>query len=219
MATVVFLFRQAYVRDLARTLGPAMVDDNELFVAGTVVEAETFLASAPVEALAMGSSFIESAQRLRQAMVDSSRTMILVLHQGEDCSVRRRANINGIDTIVSFSSGIAPAIEEARSAWFRFVAGEGSTDLRDTSMVAPERTLPIVDEVDRSIVQMIAAGYTDREIADAVFLSHQTVRNRVSRILMYSGAKNRTHLAFLYLELVHEGVVPFVTGPWSPKAA
>lgn len=219
MATVVFLFRQAYVRDLARTLGPAMVDDNELFVAGTVAEAETFLANAPVEALAMGSSFIESAQRLRQAMPDSSRTMIIVLHRGEDRSVRRRADMNGIDAIVSFSNGIASAIEEARSAWFRFVACEGSTDLRDTSMVAPERTLPIVDEVDRSIVQMIAAGYTDREIADSVFLSHQTVRNRVSRILTYSGAKNRTHLAFLYLELVHEGVVPFVTGPWSPKAA
>lgn len=54
------------------------------------------------------------------------------------------------------------------------------------------------DDVDRKIVPMLAIGYTDREIARVVNYSHQTIRNRVSRILLMSGLRNRTHLAARY---------------------
>jgi FixJ family two-component response regulator len=55
------------------------------------------------------------------------------------------------------------------------------------------------DEVDHRIVPMIVAGYTDREIADVLHFSHQAVRNRISRILMRSGIRNRTQLASTFL--------------------
>lgn len=55
------------------------------------------------------------------------------------------------------------------------------------------------DHIDREIVRLIARGYADREIAQCVFLSAQTIRNRVSRLLERSGARNRTHLAVLYV--------------------
>lgn len=63
------------------------------------------------------------------------------------------------------------------------------------------------DEVDRQIVGLIAAGLSDREIADLVYLSCQTVRNRVSRLLERCGARNRTQLALLYIRGQYERVV------------
>ena len=60
-------------------------------------------------------------------------------------------------------------------------------------------TIQINDRIDREIVRLISRGFADREIAECVFLSPQTIRNRVSRLLERSGARNRTHLAVLYV--------------------
>ena len=56
----------------------------------------------------------------------------------------------------------------------------------------------ISDDTDRKILQLIAQGKFDKEISKELFLSLQTIRNRVSRILTESGARNRTHLAVLF---------------------
>jgi DNA-binding NarL/FixJ family response regulator len=56
----------------------------------------------------------------------------------------------------------------------------------------------ISDDTDRKILQLIAQGKFDREISQELFLSLQTIRNRVSRMLTESGARNRTHLAVLF---------------------
>lgn len=56
----------------------------------------------------------------------------------------------------------------------------------------------ISDETDRRILSLIAEGKFDKEISDEVFLSLQTIRNRVSRMLAETGAKNRTHLAMMF---------------------
>lgn len=56
----------------------------------------------------------------------------------------------------------------------------------------------ISDETDRRILALIAQGKFDKEISDEVFLSLQTIRNRVSRMLAETGAKNRTHLAVMF---------------------
>lgn len=58
---------------------------------------------------------------------------------------------------------------------------------------------PYRDFIDREIVSMISAGLTDDEISKGVYLSCQTVRNRISRMLERSGARNRTQLATLYV--------------------
>lgn len=55
------------------------------------------------------------------------------------------------------------------------------------------------DEVDWKVVSLVASGYTDREIAEIINYSHQSVRNRVSRILFNSGLRNRTQLAVQYV--------------------
>jgi DNA-binding CsgD family transcriptional regulator len=59
--------------------------------------------------------------------------------------------------------------------------------------------IPFRDDTDGDIVRLIIAGLNNNEIAERVFLSVQTVRNRISRMLEASGARNRTHLAVMYL--------------------
>jgi DNA-binding NarL/FixJ family response regulator len=51
------------------------------------------------------------------------------------------------------------------------------------------------DERDVEILQFIVDGHTDSRIAELMNLNAQTVRNRVSNMLLESGMSNRTQLA------------------------
>jgi two-component system response regulator DevR len=57
-----------------------------------------------------------------------------------------------------------------------------------------------LDENDRMIASLIAQGYSDKQIAESVFLGLQTVRNRVSRMLSRFDKQNRTQLALMFAE-------------------
>lgn len=52
-------------------------------------------------------------------------------------------------------------------------------------------------QTDREILALIAQGCTDKEIGARVYLSPQTIRNRISRLLSLLGRDNRTQLALL----------------------
>ena len=54
------------------------------------------------------------------------------------------------------------------------------------------------DRVDEEILRLLLVGASDKEISSIVHLSHQSVRNRVHRLIARSGACNRTHLAVSY---------------------
>jgi two-component system response regulator DevR len=60
---------------------------------------------------------------------------------------------------------------------------------------------------DHEILGLIAEGMTDKQISQRVFLSAQTVRNRISRLLGLLGRDNRTQLA-----LMVAAMDPFVMG-------
>ena len=61
-----------------------------------------------------------------------------------------------------------------------------------------------LDANDRQIARLIAMGYSDKQIAETVYLGLQTVRNRVSRLLSRFGKENRTQLALLFAEYQSE---------------
>lgn len=52
-----------------------------------------------------------------------------------------------------------------------------------------------LDETDRAILRELVKGATDKQIADAVFLSVRAVRNKVSRLLRRFERDNRTQVA------------------------
>ncbi len=57
-----------------------------------------------------------------------------------------------------------------------------------------------LDANDRHIARLIALGYSDKQIAETVYLGLQTVRNRVSRMLSRFNKENRTQLALFFSE-------------------
>jgi two-component system response regulator DevR len=63
-----------------------------------------------------------------------------------------------------------------------------------------------LDATDRSIVDLIAEGLSDKEISQRIHLSPQTVRNRVSRILTVLGKTNRTQVAVMVAALERDDV-------------
>ena len=54
-------------------------------------------------------------------------------------------------------------------------------------------------ERERDVMQLVAEGYDNREIAAKLFLSEGTVRNRISDILAKTNITNRTKLAVEWL--------------------
>lgn len=52
---------------------------------------------------------------------------------------------------------------------------------------------------ETDIVRLIAEGLSNRQIADALFLSNGTVRNHISAILEKTGLEHRTQIAVMWL--------------------
>ena len=55
------------------------------------------------------------------------------------------------------------------------------------------------DAIDVEILELVALGLTNDDIAGVVHVAPQTVRNRMSGMLQRSGMSNRTEMAFTYL--------------------
>ncbi len=78
-----------------------------------------------------------------------------------------------------------------------------ATEVRSASESLEKRGLGIIrrlDANDRHIARLIAMGYSDKQIAETVYLGLQTVRNRVSRMLSRFDKENRTQLALFFSE-------------------
>ena len=65
-------------------------------------------------------------------------------------------------------------------------------------LTTPDLTNVPRDAIDVQILDLITIGLRDQDVASALYLSLQTVKNRISKMLEISGADNRTQLGFLY---------------------
>jgi DNA-binding NarL/FixJ family response regulator len=57
--------------------------------------------------------------------------------------------------------------------------------------------------VEQAIIDGVVGGMTNRQIAERLYLSPLTIRNRISLLLVRFAARNRTELAVKYLEGHH----------------
>jgi DNA-binding CsgD family transcriptional regulator len=207
MAYAVLVFRNSAIRDILNHVVNALPTAGERTVVETPCEARRLLRSRHVDALIVGREFIEDVPGMLDVCPNSMMTMTVLLANKPSPADHARARSNDIALVVDVAMGTWATIE--------LIQGELSDfQLRTHGQPRPARPASLAiwvgNETDREIVEMIAAGYSDREIAAAVCLNHQTVRNHVSRILCESGARNRTHLAAIYLKSVCEGSEPFV---------
>lgn len=85
------------------------------------------------------------------------------------------------------------------------MAANGTSDIHYRDVLEARRrlsqsgamTLRELGSTDLDILRHLARGATDKEIGMALHLSPQTIRNRVSRLLMVFNMSNRTQLAVL----------------------
>ncbi|SKC67937.1 response regulator [Krasilnikoviella flava] len=66
---------------------------------------------------------------------------------------------------------------------------------------APADVAPAdLTEREREVLRLMAQGWSNREIADALYLAEGTVKNHVSNVLLKLGAKDRTRAVLLALQ-------------------
>ncbi len=90
-------------------------------------------------------------------------------------------------------SGAAVALEAAREVFVRLGAG---ADLRraDRRRPAPARPDGLTDR-EVEVLALVAAGYTNQQIGQALFISHKTVARHLSNIFTKCGLATRTAAA------------------------
>jgi two-component system, NarL family, response regulator DevR len=82
----------------------------------------------------------------------------------------------------------------------------GNVALADRSLptaqgpVSDYNPLSSLTHQERAVLDLIAQGLTNREIAAAMFLSEKTVKNYVTRMLLKCNVRNRTEAAILVLQ-------------------
>lgn len=124
---------------------------------------------------------------------DSEEALVAAYELGASAFVLKTGSANGlVDTIRDVASGMKLI---------------NAAEVRTAAESLESRGLGLIrrlDANDRHIARLIALGYSDKQIAETVFLGLQTVRNRVSRMLSRFGKENRTQLALFFSEYQSE---------------
>jgi two-component system response regulator DevR len=103
--------------------------------------------------------------------------------------VRGAAIVQAVRDVAAGKSLLDPAVTERLFARLR----RTPTDARYESLT----------EREREVLDLIAAGLTNREIAERLFLAEKTVKNYVSGLLAKLGMRSRTQAAVYGIQ--HEG--------------
>jgi DNA-binding NarL/FixJ family response regulator len=202
----VLVFRQSVIREALEGIVAKLPNTGQCIVVDTPCAARKLLRPQHVDALIVGREFIEDVPSLLESCPNPAMTMAVLLTHEPSSADLTRARMNDIDIVADTSVGTSETIAKLTREFMEF---RRRVHRQSTGTVSQLPGIWVGDQTDIEIVEMIAAGYSDREIAVAVCLNHQTVRNHVSRILCESGARNRTHLASIYLKSVCAGSDPF----------
>jgi DNA-binding NarL/FixJ family response regulator len=143
----------------------------------------------------------EMVSRLAKSNDCLRATRFLLVRPGICSATVYKALASGVDDVIEldqpaehFASDISLAVSGIQRACDKFLVPNVDVIHRPA---APR--ICVHDDTEMNIVGMVAAGYMDREIAEVIHYSHQTVRNKISRILEDSNLRNRTQLAAAYL--------------------
>ena len=99
--------------------------------------------------------------------------------------------VEGIATVAAGNTLIQPAVTE------RLLAGLAEQKNDFDASALPEQ----LSNKEQEILRLMAAGCSNREIADAMFKSQGTIKNQVSSILNKLGVRDRTRAVLKSIEL------------------
>lgn len=100
--------------------------------------------------------------------------------------------VDSIEKIVSGRTMIQPAITENLLQGLKSIQ-IGSEDIIDNPIEK-------LTEKESEILRLIASGYSNRDIADAMFKSEGTIKNQISVILAKMGVRDRTRAVLKAIE-------------------
>jgi DNA-binding NarL/FixJ family response regulator len=101
--------------------------------------------------------------------------------------------LNAVRVVAAGDALIAPKITRRLIAEFAKRPEPGTT-------VAAGTLLDQLTEREREVLEVIARGHSNAEIAEQLFVSHATVKTHVSRLLMKLGARDRAQLVMIAYE-------------------
>lgn len=146
--------------------------------------------------VALGHQLIDGVGEVRNELVTNGEAepqWVLMLSQANPVTLMRAA-IAGI-TYLFTSDQFIPAELFAQ----QFKDCLQGTRPEESSLSEIRQRLRIAkDDHDQIILRLLVSGATNAEIATQVFLSEQTVKNRLSRMMKVASVSNRTELAMLF---------------------
>lgn len=218
---------------IARTVvteRPDLVDGlSEL---GSVACLDTFLAFGPtVEAITrfgpdmmlIGKvmadlTFLSSlfSDYLDAAGAGSARVALAVRHPSN--VVKIRAAQSGYDDVIDLGFAMPEIVAAVRNVSLGRFALDSDLLWRELPRPVSRRRISLGevthDPADEEILNLVAIGLSDLEIASALYLSPQTIRNRISHMLIRSGMINRTQLAWVFHHRdLLKRLSPLIPGP------
>ena len=186
---------------IANALGDLFGRQADLEVAATFGADNTDLATTlhDVDLLVVHGVSIDRCRRLfMQLDVATQSSLIAVyLTQAPESLFVSRARLFGFADVVDLDGStetVVAAVHEARRLGPSIGVGATWTfhpDIPLESFACPHCR----DDRDVTILKFIVDGHTDSSIAEQMNLNAQTIRNRVSNMLLESGLANRTQLA------------------------
>ena len=72
----------------------------------------------------------------------------------------------------------------------------------------PPRAAPRITARERDVLELVAEGYSTAEIARALWITEDTVRTHIKRMLVRLGARTRAHAV----------AIAFREGLWDPQS-
>jgi DNA-binding NarL/FixJ family response regulator len=121
-----------------------------------------------------------------------------VLWRGCDASVIAAALRSAVAGVLVMPVEMA----ERTLGAYRDVRARTPRDVRAGGRRAGHAAVDSLSPRERDVLELLAAGRTNDEIADDLFVAASTVKNHVARIMSKLGARNRTHAAVIAVSLV-----------------
>lgn len=130
---------------------------------------------------------------------DDHELVLRCIKHGAKGYLRKDVNfddlIKAIESLAKGDTWLQPAISDRASKLSKTLS---------TDHAKPEwqqNLLPDLTKIELQVLKLVAAGYSNHEIADALFKSVGTVRNQVSSILQKLDARDRTRAVLKALDM------------------
>jgi len=176
--------------------------------AGTAAEAVAMAISLRPDVVLMDvrlpdESGIEACRKIRSALPDTRVLMLTSFSDDEAIFASIMAGASGyllkrIEAEQLYQGIIAVA--QGESLLDPHVSKQIVSRVKQISNEPLGKGMESLTKREQEILELIAEGFTNREIADKVFLSEGSVRNYVSSILQKLDVSHRTQAAVYYIE-------------------